>query len=73
MTGYSIAKNFNKQFRSAGAINAGNVNKGLDKERLKGTGATIGADTSSGAAQYFLTQAGEVSAQTLIRGNAPAS
>ena len=48
LSGYSIAKAFNKQFKSAGAINNGNVNKGFDKEKLKGTSATVGADMSDG-------------------------
>jgi hypothetical protein len=73
LTGYSIAKNFNKSFRSAGAIVGGNVSKGLDKERLKGTDATVGADTSSGAAKYFLTNKGELLAQRLIKGEAVAA
>jgi len=73
LTGYSIAKNFNKHFRSAGAIVGGNVSKGLEKERLKGTDATVGADTSSGAAKYFLTHAGDTLAEQLIRGETVAA
>jgi hypothetical protein len=39
---YSIAKNFNKHFKSSGALNAANVSRSLEKERLKGTDATVG-------------------------------
>lgn len=70
LTASSIANNFNKHFRAAGQITSGNVAKYLDKERLKGTEATVGADTSSGATKYFLTQTGEALAQRLIRGEA---
>lgn len=73
LTAHSIAKNFNKHFRSAGPIIGGNVSKGLEKERLKGTDATVGADTSSGAARYFLTQSGEAQAQQMIKGEPAAA
>ena len=36
-------------------------------------GATVGADTSSGTANYFLTQAGQILAKKLISGEALAS
>jgi len=73
MTAYSIAKNFNAHFKSAGAINAGNVSKGLEKERLKGKDATVGANTGGGAAKYFLTDAGNSFANRLAHGEAVAS
>jgi hypothetical protein len=37
LSGGSITKAFNTYFKSAGAIITGNVNKALEKERLKGT------------------------------------
>jgi hypothetical protein len=70
LSAYSIAKAFNKHFRSAGAINAGNVGRDLEKERLKGTGATIGADTNDGTAKYFLTDTGIQMAKKLAKGDA---
>lgn len=73
LTASSLANNFNKHFRSAGAINSGNVGKYLEKERLKGTDATVGADANSGAAKYFLTQAGESLVQRLIKGETAAA
>jgi len=73
LTAASITKNFNHHFRSAGSIIAGNVSKYLEKERLKGMEATVGADTSSGTAEYFVTQKGEILAQQLIKGDAAAA
>jgi hypothetical protein len=70
LSAYSIAKAFNKHFKSAGAINAGNVSRDMEKERLKGTGANVGADTNDGAAKYFLTDAGIEMAKKLARGDA---
>jgi hypothetical protein len=67
LTANSIAKNFNKHFKAAGAIHRGNVGQGLEKERLKGTGATVGADFADGAAKYFLTDAGNAMAKQLIK------
>jgi hypothetical protein len=67
LTAYAIKNGFNKHFRAAGAINAGNVSRDLEKERLKGTGATVGADTNEGAAKYFLTDAGIKLAEQLIK------
>jgi hypothetical protein len=69
MTGYAIAKNFNKHFKAAGALNAGNVNTVLEKERTKGAGATVGADTNDGTVRYFLTQTGTAVAQKLAKGD----
>lgn len=68
LSGYSIAKAFNKHFKSAGAINGGNVNKGLEKERLKGTSATVGADTSDGTTRFYLTEAGKAMGTKLAKG-----
>lgn len=68
LSGYSIAKAFNKQFKSAGAINAGNVNKGLEKERLKGTSSTVGADLSDGTTRYYLTDTGKSMGAQLAKG-----
>ncbi|HWY57936.1 MAG TPA: PadR family transcriptional regulator [Terriglobales bacterium] len=68
LSGYSIAKAFNKSFKSAKAINNGNVNKGLDKERLKGTSSTVGADTSDGTSRYYLTDAGKTLGAKLAKG-----
>lgn len=68
LSGYSIAKAFNKNFKSAGAINNGNVNKGLEKERLKGTSATVGADTADGTTRYYLTEAGKAMGAKLAIG-----
>lgn len=59
LSGYSIAKAFNKQFKSAGAIVGGNVTKGLDREKLKGASSPVGADVSDGTARYYLTDAGK--------------
>jgi hypothetical protein len=69
----SIANNFNKHFRSSGPIDRRNVGRDLEKERLKGTDAPVGADTNSGAAKYFLTQTGESLAQKLIKGEGVAA
>jgi hypothetical protein len=68
LTSYSIAKNFNHHFKASGQINGGNVMKGLDKEKLKGTNATVGADMTDGTAKYFLTTAGKAIAQMLAKG-----
>lgn len=68
LSGYSIAKAFNKHFKSAGAINAGNVNKGLEKERLNGTSSTVGADTADGTVRYYLTDAGKAMGAQLVKG-----
>ena len=66
-TAYSIAKNFNRYFKASGQINAGNVLKGLEKERLK-TPATVNADLTDGTAKYFLTTAGTTLASRLAKG-----
>jgi len=68
LSGYSIAKAFNKQFKSAKAINGGNVNKGLEKERHKGTSSTVGADTADGTTRYYLTEAGKAMGAKLAKG-----
>lgn len=68
LSGYSIAKAFNKDFKSAKAINNGNVNKGLEKERLKGTSSTVGADTSDGTTRYYLTDSGKALGAKLAKG-----
>jgi hypothetical protein len=68
LTSYSIAKNFNHHFKASGQINGGNVMKGLDKEKLKGTNATVGADMTDGTAKYFLTTAGKTLAGKLAKG-----
>jgi hypothetical protein len=68
LSGYSIAKIFNKQFKSAGAINNGNVNKGFDKEKLKGATAPVGADMSDGTARYYLTDVGKALGAKLAKG-----
>src|SRR6266404_20407 len=68
LSAYSIAKAFNKHFKSAGVLNPGNASRDLEKERLKGTGATVGANTNDGAAKYFLTDAGVRMAEKLIKG-----
>lgn len=68
LTSYSIAKNFNHHFKASGQINGGNVMKGLDKEKLKGTNATVGADMTDGTAKYFLTTAGKTLAEKLAKG-----
>jgi len=68
LSGYSIAKAFNKYFKSAGAIIAGNVNNGLEKERLKGTSATVGVDMSDGTSRYYLTETGKAMGAKLVKG-----
>ena len=68
LSGYSIAKAFNKQFKSSGAIIGGNVNKYLEKEKLKGTSSTVGADMSDGTARYYLTDAGKTTGAQLAKG-----
>jgi hypothetical protein len=68
LSGYSIAKAFNKQFKTAGAINGGNVNKGLDKEKLKGATSPVGADVSDGTTRYYLTNAGKAMGEKLAKG-----
>ncbi len=72
LTAYSIAKNFNKYFKVSGAINGGNVMKGLEKERLK-TPPTVGADQTSGTSKYFLTTAGKTVAEKLANGETAAT
>jgi hypothetical protein len=68
-SGGSIAKAFNKQFRSAGAIVGSNVTAGLDKEKLKGSSAPVGAEVSDGtAARYYLTEAGKAMGAQLAQG-----
>jgi hypothetical protein len=71
LTAYAIAKNFNRHFKAAGSLDAGNLSRALEKERLKGTDAILGADTNDGSAKYYLTQAGTASAQQLIKGETP--
>jgi hypothetical protein len=73
LSGYSIAKAFNKHFKSAGAINAGNVNKALEKERLNGTSSTVGADTADGTVRYYLTDAGKTMGAQLAKGASSAT
>jgi hypothetical protein len=68
LSGYSIAKAFNKQFKSAGSIVGGNVTQGLDKEKLKGASSPIGADVSDGTARYYLTDAGKAMGAQLAKG-----
>jgi hypothetical protein len=68
LTATNVAKNFNSLFRAAGIIHSGNVGQGLEKERLKGTNATVNADTTDGTAKYFLTQTGTTIAERLARG-----
>jgi hypothetical protein len=68
LSGYSIAKAFNREFKSAKAINNGNVNRGLEKERLKGAASTVGADTSDGTTRYYLTDAGKAVGAQLAKG-----
>jgi len=68
LSGYSIAKTFNKQFKSAGAIIGGNVTTGLDKEKLKGASSSVGADLSDGTARYYLTDAGKAMGAQLAKG-----
>jgi hypothetical protein len=70
LTGYSIAKNFNRLFKAAGQINNGNVTKGLDGQKLKGTNATVGSDMTDGTAKYFLTTTGIALAESLAKGEA---
>jgi hypothetical protein len=67
LTAYSIAKNFNKYFKVSGAIYAGNVMRGLEKERLKSP-PTVGADQTSGTSKYFLVTAGKTLAEKLAKG-----
>ena len=68
LTAYNLAKNFNKYFKAAGAIDSANVSKGFEKERVKGQNATVGADMADGTAKYFLTQAGTALAERLAKG-----
>lgn len=69
-TAYGLMKNFNAMFRAAGTINNGNIMTALEKEKLKGASAPVGADTTGGTAKYFLTQAGIAMAQKLTKGEA---
>lgn len=68
LSGYSIAKTFNKQFKSAGAIVGGNVTKGFEKEKLKGASSPVGADVSDGTPRYYLTDAGKAMGAQLAKG-----
>lgn len=65
LTASSIANGFNKHFKAAGKILSQNIARDLDKERLKGPLATVGADTNEGSAKYFLTDTGLAMAKTL--------
>ena|SRR5579872_4261871 len=67
LTTYSLAKNFNKHFKSSGQLNAANVMRGLEKERMKNP-ATVNADMKDGTAKYFLTVAGTAIAEKLAKG-----
>ncbi len=62
----SIEKAFNAQFRAAGALRRQNVARDLDKEKLKGKEAPVGADVSVGTTKYFLTDAGSAMAKRLV-------
>jgi hypothetical protein len=68
LSGYSIAKAFNRQFKSAGAIVGGNVTSGLEKEKLKGASSPVGADVSDGTARYYLTDSGKAMGALLAKG-----
>ncbi len=68
LSAYSIEKAFNAQFRAAGALRRQNVARDLDKEKLKGTEAPVGAEISDGTTKYFLTDAGTAMAKKLIAG-----
>jgi hypothetical protein len=72
LTAYSIAKNFTKYFKVSGAIDSGNVSKGLEKERVKSP-PTVGADQTGGSTKYFLVQAGKALAGKLAKGEAVSS
>ncbi len=73
MSSHSIEKAFNAQFRAAGALRRQNVTRDLDKEKLRGKEAPVGADISDGTAKYFLTEAGSATAKRLIAGGDAAS
>jgi hypothetical protein len=73
LTATAVAKAFNKHFKAAGMLNSGNVSRDLEKERLKGVGATVVADTNDGPAKYTLTEAGVRMAEKLIRGESAAA
>jgi len=45
----------------------------LEKEKVKGANATVGADTTEGTSKYFLTRAGTAMAERLARGEAVAA
>lgn len=69
VSGGSIAKSFNKQFKSAGAIVGSNVTAGLDKEKLKGASAPVGAEVLDGSpSRYYLTEAGKAMGAKLAKG-----
>lgn len=70
VSGGSIAKAFNKQFKSAGAIVGSNVTQGLEKEKLKGASASVGADMAEGTPRYYLTEAGKALGAKLAKGDA---
>ena len=73
MTAWVLAKNFNKYFKASKPIDNGNVTKGLEKEKVKGTNSTVGSNPVDGSTKYFLTQAGIAMAQQLAKGEAVAS
>ncbi|PYU53071.1 MAG: hypothetical protein DMG48_02195 [Acidobacteria bacterium] len=69
LSSYSIEKAFNAQFRAAGPLRRQNVARDLDKEKLKGKEAPVGAEISDGTTKYFLTDAGSALAKKLIAGD----
>jgi hypothetical protein len=68
MTAWSLAKNFNKYFKASKTIDNGNVSKGLEKERVKGSNSTVGGNVVDGTTRYFLTTAGITMAEKLAKG-----
>lgn len=73
LSSYSIEKVFNAQFKASGAIRRQNISRDLDKEKLRGKEALVGAEMNDGTATYYLTDAGKTAAERLISGGEIAS
>jgi hypothetical protein len=68
LSGNRISSTFNKHFRQAGLINTGNVNRDLGrlKTSRKGEPPWVSEDTTKEPPAWFLTEAGNRAAQSLV-------
>ncbi|WP_377158390.1 hypothetical protein ACFJIX_05820 [Roseateles sp. UC29_93] len=61
-----IADTFNKHFRQSGTILTFNINRDLGKAKTKAGPAVVGEDTTRNPSAWYLTDAGEAYAQSLV-------